>query len=127
MITLKDSIEIKAKPEEVYQWLVQRFASKETYQAWHPDHVDIRWIKGEPLQEGSIVYAEEYLHGELHRLKFRIIKVVPDKEIVYRALFPASLFAPRNAFIIEPDGKGGSVFTATGLLRAGSLFKKFGQ
>ena len=127
MITLKDSIEIKAKPEEVYQWLVQRFASKENYQAWHPDHVDIRWIKGEPLQEGSIVYAEEYLHGELHKLKFRIIKVVPDKEIVYRALFPASLFAPGNAFIIESDGKGGSVFTATGLLRAGPLFKKFGQ
>ena len=49
MITLKDSIEIKATPEKVFEWLVQRMKDKESYQAWHPDHVDIRWIKGEPL------------------------------------------------------------------------------
>jgi len=100
---------------------------KEAYQAWHPDHVDVRWIKGQPLQEGSIVYAEEYLHGQLHKLKFLITKVVPNKEIEYRALFPLSLFAPGNAFIIEPKGKSSSVFTATGRLRAGPLFKKFGK
>ena len=124
MITLRDSIEIKAKPEEVYQWLVQRFVSKENYQAWHPDHVDIRWIKGDPLQEGSIAYAEEYLHGQLHRFKFRITKVVPNKEIEYGAIFPLSLFSPGNAFMIEPMGENGSVFTATGRLRVGALFKK---
>ena len=127
MITLKDSIEIKATPEKVFKWLVQRFKGKEAYQAWHPDHVDIRWIKGEPLQEGSIVYAEEYLHGQLHKLKFLITKVVPNKEIEYRALFPLSLFAPGNAFIIEPKGKSSCVFTATGRLRVGPLFKKFGK
>lgn len=49
MITLKDSIEVKATPEKVYEWLVARFKDKESYQAWHPDHVDIRWIKGEPF------------------------------------------------------------------------------
>ena len=127
MITLKDSIEIKATPEEVFEWLIQRFKSKEAYQAWHPDHVDIRWIKGEPLQEGSIIYAEEYLHGQLHKLKFRITKVVPNKEIEHRALFPFSLFAPGNAFIIEPKGKNNSVFTATSLFRAGPLFKILGK
>ena len=72
MITLKDSREIHATPEKVFKWLVQSLKDKKSYQAWHPDHVDIRWIKGEPLQEGSIVYAEEYLHGDLHKLKFRI-------------------------------------------------------
>ena len=127
MITLKDSIEIQATPEKVFKWLVQRFNSKEDYQAWHPDHVDIGWVKGEPLQEGSIVYAEEYLHGQLHKLKFLITKVVPNKVIEYRALFPFSLFAPQNAFIIEPKGKHNSIFTATGLFRAGPLFEKFGK
>jgi hypothetical protein len=127
MVNIKDSIEIQAKPEKVYEWLVQRFKSKEDYQAWHPEHVDIRWIKGAPLQEGSVVYAEEYLHGQLHKLKFRITKVVPNKEIGYRALFPLSLFSPRNAFIIESNGKGGSIFTATGSLRVGPLFKKLAK
>lgn len=30
MITLTDSIEIKATPEKVFEWVIQRFQSKET-------------------------------------------------------------------------------------------------
>ena len=117
MITLKDSIEIEATPDKVFEWLVQRFKDKESYQAWHPDHVDIRWIKGEPLQEGSIVYAEEHLHGYLHKLKFRITKVVPSRVIEYRSLFPLSILAPGNTFLIEPKGGNRCIFTAMGSLR----------
>ena len=117
MITLKDSIEVEATPEEVFNWFVQRLQDKESYQAWHPDHVDIRWIRGEPLQEGSVLYAEEYLHGVLHKLKFRIRKVVPTRLIEYRSLFPLSLLAPGNSFIIEPKGEGRCMFIAQGSLR----------
>jgi hypothetical protein len=125
MITLRDSIEVKATPEKVFEWLVQRFKDKQSYQAWHPDHVDIRWIKGEPLQEGSIVYAEEYLHGDLHKLKFRITKIVPNRVIKYRSLFPLSILAPGNTFLIEPKGENSCIFTAMGSLRLpGWLFKK---
>ncbi len=125
MITLKDSIEISATPEKVFEWLAQRFKNKESYQAWHPDHVDIRWIKGEPLQEGSIVYAEEYLHGDLHKLKFRIAKIVPNREIKYRSLFPLSVLAPGNTFLIVPKGENSCIFTAMGSLRLPVwLFKK---
>jgi hypothetical protein len=125
MITLRDSIEVNATPEEVFTWLAQRFRDKESYQAWHPDHVDIRWIKGEALQEGSVVYAEEYLHGVLHRLKFRITKVVPNRLIEYRSLFPLSLLASGNSFVIEPRGEGRCTFTAQGNLRLPKwLFKR---
>jgi len=117
MITLKDSIEVKASPEKVYAWLVARFKDKESYQDWHPDHVDIRWIKGEPFREGSIIYAEEYLHGDLHKLTFRVTRVVPNRVIEYRALFPLSFVAPGNAFLIEPKGKNRCLFIASGSLR----------
>jgi hypothetical protein len=117
MIKLKDSIEVKASPEKVFQWLTQRMKDKESYQAWHPDHVDIRWIKGEPLQQGSILYAEEYLHGDLHKLKFRITKIVPNRVIEYRPLFPLSILAPGNKFLIEPKGQNSCIFTAMGSLR----------
>ncbi|MFX0046513.1 MAG: SRPBCC family protein [Candidatus Hermodarchaeota archaeon] len=127
MLTLTDSIEIKATPEKVYDWLMQRMKDKESYQAWHPDHVDVRWIKGEPLHEGSILYAEEYLHGQLHKLKFRITKIVPNREIKYRTLFPLSFFVPGNTFLIEPKGEDSCIFTATGDFRAGPLFKKLGK
>ena len=49
MIVLKDVIEIKASPEEVFAWLINIKTGKD-YQAWHPDHVDWQWIKGEPFE-----------------------------------------------------------------------------
>ena len=126
MITLKHSIEIKATPDKVFAWLTG-IKDKETYRAWHPDHVEFIWLKGESFQEGSIVYCEEYLHGELHKLKFQVTKQVRDRLIEYRPLFPWSLFAPGNQFILEPSGHDSCVFTATGSLRAGPLFRKLGK
>ena len=117
MITLRDSIEIKATPEEIFEWLAQRFEDKESYRAWHRDHRDLRWVKGRPLQKGSIVYAEEYLHGRLHKLRFRITKMERNRVIEYKALFPLSIVAPGNAFLIEPKGENRCIFTAMGSLR----------
>ena len=101
MIRLEDSITVDASAEAVFQWLAQRMRDRESYRAWHPDHVNLRWIKGEPLQEGAIVYAEERLHGRLYKLKFRITRVVPNWLIAYRPLFPLSLVAPGNRFIVD--------------------------
>ena len=124
-IKLEDSIEVNASAEEVFEWLCRRMMDKESYKAWHPDHVDIRWIKGEPLQVGSIVYAEEYIHGDLHKLKFKITRIVPNREIRYRILFPLSIIAPENAFIIEPTGQNICTFTAKGSIRIPAwLFKR---
>ena len=117
MITLTDSIEVNATPEQVFKWLVQRSADKESYQAWHPDHVDVRWIKGKPVEQGAVCCADEYIHGVLYRLKFRITKVVPNRRIEYRFLFPLSLLAPGNVFLIEPKDGGGCTFIAKGNLR----------
>lgn len=117
MIFLSDTVEVEASAEEVFEWLVQRMRDKESYQAWHPDHVDIRWIKGEPLEEGSILSADEYLHGALHTLKFRIVRIMPNRRIEYRSLFPLSLLAPGNTFEIESEGEGRCTFTASGSLR----------
>lgn len=126
MVTLTDSIEIKATPERVFNWPTNIKTEKD-YQAWHHDHVDCRWTKGEPFQVGSVVYFEEYLHGEMHKLKFLCTKVVPNRLIEYRPLFPWSIFMPKSQFVMEPRGEKGCVFTATISFRAGSLFKKFGK
>jgi hypothetical protein len=46
----------------------------DSYRAWHQkDHVRLRWLEGKPWAEGSVMYAEEYLHGKLHKLKLRHI------------------------------------------------------
>ena len=122
---LKDSIEIKTTSEKVFNFLTS-IVDDESYRAWHKDdHVSFRWLKGRPWTEGSILYAEEYLHGKLHKFKFEIIKIVPNKRIEY---IPTSHFVrkffPKNEFIIEQKG-GSCIFTAAGTYRVGKLGKIF--
>jgi Polyketide cyclase / dehydrase and lipid transport len=122
-LTLTDTIEIKTTPEKIFAFL-NSLVDTESYVAWHPqDHVSMRWLKGEPWQEGSVAYAEEYLHGKLHKLKFVVTKVEPYRRIDYA---PASRFLrryfPGNSFIIEPK-EDTCLFKASGTLRIGWLFR----
>ena len=111
---LSDSIDVNASAKKVFDWLLQSMRTKDSYKAWHPEHKEIRWTKGEPLKEGSIVYIEEYLQGILHKLTFRFTKIIPNKLIKYRILYPLAIFAPGNKFIIEPISENSCVFTARG-------------
>jgi hypothetical protein len=43
------------------------------------------------LEVGSVVECEEYLHGSLHRMRFRMMKVIPNR---------------RMEFVIEKMGRG---------------------
>jgi uncharacterized protein YndB with AHSA1/START domain len=87
-IVLTDSVEIAVPPEKVFEFLIG-IVDDASYRAWHPDdHVAFRWTRGAPWEEGSVAYAEEYLHGKLHKVKFRVDRVVPPREIVYAPPFP---------------------------------------
>ena len=126
-IILKDSIEIRTTPEKIFNFLVN-LVDDQSYRVWHSkDHVSLRWIKGRPWEEGSVVYAEEYIHGKLHKLKFLISKVVTNKTIEY---VPVSkllrIYFPKNTFNIEQKGDI-SVFTATAYMRIGRLVKTFAK
>ncbi|NIM51343.1 MAG: hypothetical protein GTN62_11600 [Gemmatimonadales bacterium] len=81
MISLRDEIDIEAPPERVWEWLSHL---PENYRAWHPDHVRCQWLRGEPLQVGSVLYMEEYLHGKLHKLRARTTSAIPGQEVHYR-------------------------------------------
>lgn len=125
MITLKDSIQINASADKVFSQLVENLSNRESYKLWHPEHVDLRWIKGEPVREGSILYAEEYLHGHLHKLKYRITKIVPNELIAYAPLFPLSIIATGNSFRIVSKGENRCVISSEGHIRFPLwLFKK---
>ena len=124
-MTLTDSIEIKTTPEKIFNFLMS-LVDDESYRAWHnKDHVTLRWLKGAPWQEGSVVYAEEYIHGKLHKLKFTVTKVVPNERIEYA---PTSKFLriyfPKNEFIIEQKGDS-CLFIASSTYRIGWIAKTF--
>lgn len=103
MLLLHDTIEIQTTPDQIFQWLGH---FQENYLAWHPDHVKCFYMKGKALEVGSEIYVEEYLHGELHRLKLRITKVVPMSRVEYKAGLGMG-----GAFIVLPQTKG-ILFTA---------------
>lgn len=122
---LTDTIEIKTTPEKIFNFLTS-IVDDDSYRAWHKDdHVRLRWLEGQPWTQGSVIYAEEYIHGKLHKLKFIITKIEANKRIVYS---PVSRFVrkffPRNEFIIEPQGAS-CLFIATGTYRIGWIGKTF--
>jgi len=103
MIVLRDTIEIKASPEQIFEFFVH---FEENFRAWHPNHVECRYLTEGPLTEGSVIYIEEYLHGKLHKFKFEITKVEPNSRIEYK-----TFLGTKGVFIIEPRGAN-SIFTA---------------
>ena len=104
MIHLSDTIEIRVVPERVFDWFADLPAH---YKAWHPDHVTCRFVTEGGMRAGAWLYAEEYLHGNLHRLRFRITRLVPPEQADYRIApgLTGSFIAARS-----PDG---TRFTAT--------------
>ena len=61
------------------------------------------------LEVGSEIECQEYLHGELHSLKFRITKVIPDKRIEFKVIgfgygaFDVQLVGENVIFFAELD------------------------
>lgn len=115
MIELRHEIEVRASPEQVFDWLGHL---RENYLAWHPDHRSCRYLRGEPLQVGSVVEIEELLHGRPHRIRFRVTQVEPNARIRYRI---AGL--GEGGFATEPL-EGGVVFIAD--LRMGTRLPVLG-
>ena len=122
-VILTESIEIKTTPEEIFDFFAH-LVDDERYRTWHPDdHVSLRWIKGKPWEVGSVVYAEEYIHGKLHKLKFVITKVIPNRRIEFAPVSSLlRIYFPKNVFTVEPKGDL-CVFTASNCLRVGWLVK----
>ncbi len=83
MIVIQDTVTIKTTPADVFHWFEHL---DEHYLSWHPCHVSCRYLKKHRLEVGAVLYAEEYLHDKLHKLKFNLTEVVPDQEFQYRVM-----------------------------------------
>lgn len=96
MIMLRDSIKIQTTPERIFKWLE---LMPQEYVSWHPDHVAYRVVKGSMLQPGSEIECQEYLHGKLHTMQFRLTRVDPCRRMEYEI---AGL--GKGAFEVIPRG-----------------------
>ncbi|MDH5465309.1 MAG: hypothetical protein OEW60_06730 [Thiovulaceae bacterium] len=83
MIILQDKITINVKPSVLFEWFEHL---DKNYLLWHQDHLACHYEKGDSLKVGSVIYVQEYLHGKLHSLKFRLTKVVTNRMFEYRII-----------------------------------------
>ncbi len=121
-LVLKDSIEIKTTPEKIWEFFTNL---EQNYKTWHPeDHIIFQWTKGKPMNVGSNFYAEEYMMGDLKKLKGTCVEIVPNRKVVFKFPFPISLISPKLEWLIEPKGSN-SVFTAILYVRAERFYRKF--
>ena len=108
MVLYRQSISVPAPPEAVFEGIVHFLTNTDTYRTWHRAHLDLRWIIGEPLLEGSVFLTEEHLSGKQSCFKWIITEVVPGRVIKYRPLVFPSLFFPNLSLRIETDDADGS-------------------
>lgn len=102
MIRLRDSVLINVPPERVWAWLNELPTH---YRTWHPAHVTCRYEHGDRLEVGAVLYAEEFLHNRLHRLRLKATEVVPGRALRYRG------HGFTGAFLVDPANSATS-FTA---------------
>jgi hypothetical protein len=104
MLELIDRVLIHAPAKSVWDALVRVFSSTEGYRAWNRDHISCTWKKGRDFAVGSVMDAEEYLHGKPHRMTFAITRSTPPHGFQYTMGFPFSLACTGGSFRILPEG-----------------------
>jgi len=122
-IVITESIEIESSPEKLFNYLIGIVDDK-SFRTLNADNISFRWIKGEPWAEGSIAYAEKYLHGKPHRFRFIVSQIVPNHHIEYRPTsMMMKIFFPKKEFIIEQT-KNGCRFISSATFRIGWIGEK---
>ena len=129
MITLRNTTEIKTPPEKIFEWFAHL---DKNFKSWHPkEHVECRYLKGNPLEEGSILYFEVYLLGKVEKAKYYITKVEPNSRIEHTVGFPLSLLVAGGAWIVEPRGANSlfmnDVYLGRNIPLLGSVLDKITQ
>ena len=120
-LILSHSIEIKTTPEKIWDF----FKNIElNYTTWHSeDHVKFHWTKGEPLEEGSTIYSEQYVMGKITKYKGMVAESIPNRKITFKFFYPVSMISPKIEWLMQPKDTN-TVFTAITYIRAGHLYKK---
>jgi polyketide cyclase/dehydrase/lipid transport protein len=103
VISLVETTRIPAAPERVWRFLRELDAH---YPDWHPEHLTWRTLRGEPLSEGAICFADEWVGPLRVTGRFFILVAVPERFFAYRFGFPASLVGAGGWFRLAPTSNG---------------------
>jgi hypothetical protein len=113
MIVIAASVRMKCSRQELISCLGRL---DEIYPRYSPkEHLRCVYERGDPLQEGSVLYFEERVAGKVTRLRYRVALVEEDADsmrVILQAMFPRSLLNIRAIFSVRQDSEG-VVFSRT--------------
>ena len=104
MIRLVNQVEVPFNAEQAWECFRRM---DEHYHEWVPEHLGWRWIRGEPLAEGTTWHADEWVGPMRIDALFRVSEVGPGRRFAYRILgFPAGLVRSGGSFECAPLSSG---------------------
>ena len=124
-MTEKIVLEIKAPPEEVFQFLADY---EKHYTEVSKDHIErVVNIKNPDLEHPDVSFYFRQISpisGREQKIRGRVTRVEMNRYIGTRFLFPVSLFLPRVENILEPKGEGCLLITNLHFTFLAELAKK---
>jgi len=118
-------LEIKAPPEEVFQFLADY---EKHYTKVSRDHIErVVNIKNPDLEHPDVSFYFRQISpisGREQKIRGRVTRVEMNRYIGTRFLFPVSLFLPRVENILEPKGEGCLLITNLHFTFLAGLAKK---
>lgn len=104
MISVVEHSAVAAPPERVWRLFAEM---DRHYAAWHREHLAWRWLTPEPLAEGAVWFADEWVGRMRVQGRFFVTEVRPERFFAYRAGFPGSLVRAGGWFRFQPAPGGG--------------------
>ncbi len=103
MISLLEASHIPATPERVWEFFRELDRS---YADWHPGHLRWKTLRGEPLAQGAVWFADEWIGPMRVSGRFFITQSEPGRFFAYRVGFPHSLGHAGGSFRFVPTRTG---------------------
>ena len=123
MKILRESIEINASPEVIWDWFLH---IAENYLEWHPSHIKAYWETETASEVGAILYAEEDISGDFLKMRSKLTKLIPNRLYRFKTVGGLKLLLAGGSFEIEPS-ENGINFTATLDFHMGKLISKLAK
>lgn len=114
MVTIIETTILATSPEAIWNFLTH-IQDKDNYKVWHPqDHIIAKLLKGNPEQEGAIIYCEERLGRHLFKLRYKLTGTKRPHFLQYKPTAPLSwLHLGKATFEIQKLNERESKLIAT--------------
>jgi hypothetical protein len=105
MISVVERRRLRAQPDRVWRFFADEVEDR--YTEWHPEHLRWKWLRGAPLEAGSVWFADEWIGRRRIQGRFIVAGCQRGESFSYRLTFPASLVRAGGSFRLEPRQGGG--------------------